>query len=271
MLCSETSQHCLQSNNLDLTLALSSICSIDEEIRAEGKVYVMCRHVKRPQRGCILIMKTRKIHLQHSFCLSIQVYITEEEMASRTQVPLLLSSLWYGLLNLSIQYIGQHLDLSKKKKKRERERESHLLARNLSGLGTELVEVAQLVKNLATMWETWVWSLGWEDPLRKGKATHSSILAWRIPWTTQSMGLQRVEHNWAAFTFTFFPPKSLDSKMKEKNKIHFSSHVFHHMFFIIARATDIHFHSSNRRSQFIQPWTKVTDWGTTVLLGSSQF
>ena len=123
MLCSETSQHCLQSNNLDLTLALSSICSIVEEIRAEGKVYVMCRHVKRPQRGCILIMKTRKIHLQHSFCLSIQVYITEEEMASRTQVPLLLSSLWYGLLNLSIQYIGQHLDLSKKKKKRERERE----------------------------------------------------------------------------------------------------------------------------------------------------
>ena len=43
--------------------------------------------------------------------------------------------------------------------------------------------VAQLVKNLPTMWETWVWSLGWEDPLEKGKATHSSILAWKIPWT----------------------------------------------------------------------------------------
>ena len=43
--------------------------------------------------------------------------------------------------------------------------------------------VAQLVKNLPTMRETWVWSLGWEDPLEKGKATHSSILAWRIPWT----------------------------------------------------------------------------------------
>ena len=43
--------------------------------------------------------------------------------------------------------------------------------------------VAQLVKNLLAMWETWVWSLGWEDPLEKGKATHSSILAWRIPWT----------------------------------------------------------------------------------------
>ena len=43
--------------------------------------------------------------------------------------------------------------------------------------------VAQLVKNLPAMQETWVQSLGWKDPLEKGKATHSSILAWRIPWT----------------------------------------------------------------------------------------
>ena len=43
--------------------------------------------------------------------------------------------------------------------------------------------VAQLVKNLPAMQETWVPSLGWEDPLEKGKATHSRILAWRIPWT----------------------------------------------------------------------------------------
>ena len=43
--------------------------------------------------------------------------------------------------------------------------------------------VAQLVKNPPTMRETWVRSLGWKDPLEKGKATHSSILAWRIPWT----------------------------------------------------------------------------------------
>ena len=42
--------------------------------------------------------------------------------------------------------------------------------------------VAQLVKNLPAMWDTWVRSLGWEDPLEKGKATNSSILAWRIPW-----------------------------------------------------------------------------------------
>ena len=40
---------------------------------------------------------------------------------------------------------------------------------------------AQLVKNLPAMWETWVQTLGWEDPLEKGKATHSSVLAWRIP------------------------------------------------------------------------------------------
>ena len=45
--------------------------------------------------------------------------------------------------------------------------------------------MAQLVKNLPAMQETWVRSLGWEDPLEKRKATHSSILAWRIPWTPQ--------------------------------------------------------------------------------------
>ena len=42
--------------------------------------------------------------------------------------------------------------------------------------------VAQLLQNLPVIWETWVQSLGWEDPLEKGKATHSSILAWRSPW-----------------------------------------------------------------------------------------
>ena len=60
--------------------------------------------------------------------------------------------------------------------------------------------VAQTVKNLPATQETWVRSLGWEDPPEEGMATHSSILAWRIPWTEepgglQSMGLQRVGHN----------------------------------------------------------------------------
>ena len=62
--------------------------------------------------------------------------------------------------------------------------------------------VAQLVKNPPAMQETWVWSLGWEDPLKKGKTTHFSILAWRIPWTVWSMGSRRVRHDWATFTFT---------------------------------------------------------------------
>ena len=50
--------------------------------------------------------------------------------------------------------------------------------------------MAQLVKNLPEMWETWVQSLGWEDTLEKGTATPSSIQAWRIPWTVQSMRSQ---------------------------------------------------------------------------------
>ena len=61
--------------------------------------------------------------------------------------------------------------------------------------------MAQLVKNLPALCETWVLSLGWEDPLEKGKATHSSILAWRIPWTVYTMGLERFGHDWDTFTF----------------------------------------------------------------------
>ena len=59
--------------------------------------------------------------------------------------------------------------------------------------------MAQTVKNVPATRETWVQSLGQEDPLEKGTATHPSILAWRIPWTEepgglQPMGLQRVQH-----------------------------------------------------------------------------
>ena len=44
--------------------------------------------------------------------------------------------------------------------------------------------------NLSAMWEAWVRSLSWEDPLKKGMATHSSVLAWRIPWTEETGGIQ---------------------------------------------------------------------------------
>ena len=60
--------------------------------------------------------------------------------------------------------------------------------------------VAQMVKNLYAMWENWVQSLDWEDPLEEGMETHFSILAWRIPMTEepgglQTMGSQRLRHN----------------------------------------------------------------------------
>ena len=60
--------------------------------------------------------------------------------------------------------------------------------------------VAELVKNPPAMWETWVRSLGWEDPLEKGKAAHSSILAWRIPWTEEPVayGVDIVRHDWTS-------------------------------------------------------------------------
>ena len=67
-------------------------------------------------------------------------------------------------------------------------------------LGASLV--AQMVKYLPAVWETWVQSLGGEDTLEKEMATHSSTLVWKIPWMEepgglQSMGSQRVGHNWA--------------------------------------------------------------------------
>ena len=76
--------------------------------------------------------------------------------------------------------------------------------------------MAQRLKRLPAMWETWVQSLGWEDPLGKEMATHSSILAWRIAWTEepgglQSIGSQRVGLKWLsmnaheAMNFFFFP------------------------------------------------------------------
>ena len=86
---------------------------------------------------------------------------------------------------------------------------------SLTTIHTSLV--AQTVENQPAMQETWVWSLGWEDPQEKGMATHSDILAWRIPSTQelgglQSMELQRAGHDWATNAFTIQPmtPRSID-------------------------------------------------------------
>ena len=73
--------------------------------------------------------------------------------------------------------------------------------------------VAQMVKNLPAMQEAWVWSLGWEDPLEKGMATLSNILARRIPWTEEPgglyrpWGLQRVRHAWVRKHMHAGPPR----------------------------------------------------------------
>ena len=67
--------------------------------------------------------------------------------------------------------------------------------------------VAQLVRNPPSMWETWVRSLGWQDPLEKGTATHSSILSCRTPWTVP-WG-HRARHDWATFTFAFILTRKL--------------------------------------------------------------
>ena len=76
-----------------------------------------------------------------------------------------------------------------------------VMPRNLHALlALPLSLVAQVVKNSPSLWETWVLSLGWEEPLEESMAMYSSILAWRIPWTEepgglQSIGSQRVGHN----------------------------------------------------------------------------
>jgi len=81
---------------------------------------------------------------------------------------------------------------------------------NLSMVFFRASLVTQTINNLPAMQETWVRSLGQEDPLEKGMAIHSSILAWRIPWTEepsrlQSMGSQRVRHDWVTNTHTILP------------------------------------------------------------------
>ena len=82
--------------------------------------------------------------------------------------------------------------------------------------------VAQTVKNLPAVQETRVLPLDWEDPLGKGMAIHSNILAWRTPWTKQpsvlqSIGLQRVGHDWVINTSTSRSMRHLETTRKTKN------------------------------------------------------
>ena len=88
---------------------------------------------------------------------------------------------------------------TKREKERERERESCLLVAEKFYLRVRMIEasvVSQMVKNLPAMQETQVWCPGREDPLKKEMATHSSVLAWRIPWTEEPGGSGQIAKNW---------------------------------------------------------------------------
>ena len=92
--------------------------------------------------------------------------------------------------------------------------------------------MAQLVKNLPALWESWIPSLGWEERLEEGMATHSRILTWRIPMDKgacglQSMVLQRVGHDWATkHTVCHLQEKITAPKSKRAWKGSFSSRIF---------------------------------------------
>ena len=81
--------------------------------------------------------------------------------------------------------------------------------------------MAQLVKNLPAMWETWVQSPGWEDPLEKGMATYASILAWRIPWDCERDG-----HDWMTFNYFLL---EIFFKMQTHGHHHISNLITLHM------------------------------------------
>ena len=120
----------------------------------------------------------------------------------------------------------------------------------VSCLETSLV--AQRLKHLPVMWETQVWSLGREDPLKKEKATHSSILTWRITWMEesgmlQSTGLQRVRHNWVtSLSFTclenslnclFYWPKTQSSSKEFSLLLYLFFLVSFFLFFCIGKVS----------------------------------
>ena len=97
--------------------------------------------------------------------------------------------------------------------------------------------VAQTVKNPPAMWETWVQSLGWEDPLKKGKATYSSILAWSIPWTVQSTGVAKSQIRLSDF--------------RQPSHANITSHMNCHKLY-----TTVWCRHANTETSYSSPWFK---------------
>ena len=93
--------------------------------------------------------------------------------------------------------------------------------------------MAQTVKRLSAMQKTQVRSLGWEDPLEKEMAAHSSILAWKIPWILEpgrlpSMGSQRVGHDWATSLSYFGPRNIFENYFDNKNEMYMDLYAFNY-------------------------------------------
>ena len=127
--------------------------------------------------------------------------------------------------------------------------------------------ISQLLKNLPAMRETWIQSLGWEDLLEKGIATHSSFLAWKIPWAIKSMGSQRVRHKWETFTshttlwsFPGFTHTTLQKKNDETYQRIYKCN-FNYVFQLITISITGHLNlakSQNVKSKL--PFYKMPNW-----------
>ena len=133
------------------------------------------------------------IYAERTFLLCMTVCWMSRESFHSSQALNIWAEAWKSYLkyNLKVYSLGDYKFF-----------QSHSLADGFRSC-SEDSPVAQMVKNLPAMLETWVWSLGQEDPQEKGTASHSSIPAWRIPWTEepggpQSIGSQRVGHDWAS-------------------------------------------------------------------------
>ena len=176
------------------------VCS---ETRLYTDMMILCEHTWLPFRY-----------------IRIELHVSNKD----THMIFLCVTIWYRTLNLNVQLHVWGSDRKREGRqegRREAKRErkgrrikkhsqlekslsesSHSASGSLcSSIGINLV--AQTVQHLPAMRETPIRSLAWEDPLEKEMATHSSTLAWKIPWTEepcrlQSMGSQRVGHNWAA-------------------------------------------------------------------------
>ena len=160
---------------------------------------------KRAQKGFTGSMPEFLLSQSHQQCLSATTSVKKTKFNWVHFKDLICFIHWF------IIQAASHLAARKKKALKSCMKQKAFMGRKSPGEGIGYPVqyswaslVAQLVKNPPAMRETWVRPLGWENPMEKGKVTHSSSLAWRIPWTEQSIALQTVDHDWVTFTFHLF-------------------------------------------------------------------